>query len=387
VKLAEFILDEMETILQSWEVFARSLPGGASMDVAALRDHARQILEAVCKDIVLEQTREAEITKSHGRAVPLNAEVTAAQTHALMRARIGFDINAMASEYRALRACVLRLWLDRCAPALPDLPDVIRFNEAIDQALAESISHFSSEVDRARNLLLGILGHDLRTPLSAIQMTAHHLRKLNAGAEVSVAAERLIRNGSQMKGLLDDLTAFNRKQLGLGINVNPADTDLGEVFAEQLQQLRTAYPAREVTLEVHGDLRGKWDPVRIQQIVGNLVVNAIRYGAPKRPIHVVLSGLEDEVLFSVENEGEAIPPSALAQMFDPLKRGANQPDIEGSLGLGLYICREITLAHGGSISAQSTGARTQFDVRLPRTPLDPAQCALPVQVSPSGGAV
>jgi signal transduction histidine kinase len=128
-------------------------------------------------------------------------------------------------------------------------------------------------------------------------------------------------------------------------------------------------------LEVHGDLHGKWDPARIQQIVANLVVNALRYGAPKRPIHIVLSGLAQEIVFSVENEGAAIPPATLAQMFDPLKRGANQPDVEGSLGLGLYICREITLAHGGSIAVQSTDAQTRFAVRLPRNRLDPAASA------------
>jgi hypothetical protein len=272
----------------------------------------------------------------------------------------------MASEYRALRASVLRLWVDRCAPAVPDLQEIIRFNEAIDQALCESIRHFSGEVDRARNLLLGILGHDLRTPLSAIQMTALHLRKLNAGSNVSVAAERLVRSGSHMKSLLEDLTAFNRQQLGLGINVRVADTDLGVVFDEQLQQVRAAYPAQEIALEVNGDLRGRWDPGRIQQVVGNLVVNAIRYGAPARPIRVVLSGFEDEISFRVENEGKLIPPSALAQLFDPLKRGADRPAAQESLGLGLYICREITLAHGGSISAESTEARTTFTARLPR---------------------
>lgn len=370
MNLAEFIQIEMETILKQWEAFAKSLPGGSSMGVVALRDHAKQILEAVCKDIVLYEARADEIAKSHGLAPPLNAKETAAQTHAILRARTGFDINEMAAEYRALRASVLRLWVDRCAPGAPDSQEIIRFNEAIDQALCESIGHFTSEVDRARNLLLGTLGHDLRTPLSAIQMTALSLRKLNAGLEVSVAAERLIRSGSHMKSLLDDLTAFNRTQLGLGINVRPTDIDLGSVFEEQLQQVRAAYPAQDVALELHGDLQGRWDPIRVQQVVGNLVVNAIRYGAPARPIRVVLSGLEDEISFRVENEGKMIPPSVLAQLFEPLKRGSDRPAEDEGLGLGLYICREITLAHGGSISAESTEAATAFSVRLPRNGFD-----------------
>lgn len=364
--LAHFIEHNMEAILADWESFAKTLPGGVSMDIAGLRTPAKQLLEEVCEDMVFTQTRELENSKSHGLALPLDAAKTAAQTHALQRARSGFSINEMASEYRALRASVLSLWIDTSALGDSDLSEIMRFNEAIDKALCESIVHFSQEVDRARNLLLGVLGHDLRTPLSAIQMTAQHLKKLNLGSDVSIAAERLIRSGGQMKGLLDDLTAFNRKQLGLGISVSVVETDLSAVFEDQLQQLRAAYPAREITLEVSGDLRGKWDPARLQQVLGNLVVNALRYGASERPVRLVLYGLETEVVFHVKNEGKTIPAATLAQLFDPLRRGADRPDEQGSLGLGLYICREISLAHGGSILAESTESGTVFTVRLPR---------------------
>ena len=100
---------------------------------------------------------------------------------------------------------------------MPD--DVIRFNEAIDQALAESISFFSVQVDQARNLLLGMLGHDMRSPLQTIQMTALYLANLNAGDKVSGAASRLIRSGARMQALLGDMLDFNRTNLGLGINI------------------------------------------------------------------------------------------------------------------------------------------------------------------------
>ena len=366
MRLPDFIERNIEAILAGWETFAKALPSGAALDTAALRDHARQILEAVCKDLVLEQTRDEQILKSKGLAPPLDAKETAAQTHALLRARDGFDINQMASEYRALRASVLRLWADACAPGHPDLQETIRFNEAIDQALCESILYFSAEVDRARNLLLGILGHDMRNPLNAIQLTAYHLKSLNAGADVSAAAGRLIKNGARMKSLLDDLTDFNRTRLGLGIDVIISETDLREVFDDQIQELCTAHPERQITLEVDGDLQGMWDAGRLHQVLGNLVQNALRYGAAGRPVRVVLSGLESEVVFRVENEGERIAPPTLAQMFEPLRRGEDRPDQEGSLGLGLYICREITLAHKGSITAHSTEAKTAFTVRLPR---------------------
>ncbi len=174
MRLADFILRDMESILVEWEAFAGTLfPAAASMTPLALRDEAKEILEAVAKDLSTSQTKQAQIDKSRGRAPKLmDAPETAAQTHAILRARSGFDINQLASEYRALRASVLRLWTESCQPDDINLEDVIRFNEAIDQALAESIGFFSEQVERSRNLLLGMLGHDMRNPLNAIQLTA-----------------------------------------------------------------------------------------------------------------------------------------------------------------------------------------------------------------------
>ena len=181
MRLADFIKRDMEPILAQWEAFAATLmPAAGSMAPADLRDHARQILDAVVKDISSPQTKEEQREKSLGRAPRLiEAPETAAQTHALLRARRGFDINQLAAEYRALRASVLRLWIDDCRPDVPDLNDMVRFNEAIDQAIAESVGFFNDQVEQSRNLFLGMLGHDLRSPLQTIQSTASHLATLN----------------------------------------------------------------------------------------------------------------------------------------------------------------------------------------------------------------
>src|SRR5206468_252060 len=123
--------------------------------------------------------RADQLQKSKGLAPKIvNAPETAAQTHALLRAQSGFSMTQLAAEYRALRASVLRLWMDDCAPAAPCLDYIIRFNEAIDQALAESIEFFVGRVQRSRDLFLGMLGHDLRNPLQSIQMTASYLSAL-----------------------------------------------------------------------------------------------------------------------------------------------------------------------------------------------------------------
>jgi len=370
MRLADFILRDMESILVEWEGFAATLfPAAASMTPLALRGHAKQILEAVATDLSTPQTKQAQTDKSLGRAPKLlDAPETAAQTHAVLRARSGFNINQLASEYRALRASVLRLWTEACQPDDLNLEDVIRFNEAIDQALAESIGFFSEQVDQARNLLLGMLGHDMRNPLNTILMTASYLAALNAGAEVSEAASRLIRSGASMKGLLDDLVDFNRTKLGLGINIALADVDLAAAFADELEQLRGAHPGRRLELEVVGDTRGRWDGMRLQQLLRNLVSNAIKYGAPGEPVRVVLTGEEADVRIAVVNSGPAIQRSALDEIFDPLRRGPAKPDshrIDDGLGLGLYIVREVARAHGGEVDARSDNAETVFVVRLP----------------------
>jgi signal transduction histidine kinase len=290
---------------------------------------------------------------------------TAAQTHAVLRAKSGYDIKQLVSEYRALRASVLSMWVDACTPAAPPLQDVIRFNEAIDQAVAESIGHFSAQVDQARNLLLGMLSHDMRSPLQTVQMTALCLGQLNAGSEVSTAAGRLIRSGARLQALLDDLVDFNRANLGLGMSIVPSQVELGAICAQELEQLRVAYPDSQLQLNVVGDCQGSWDGRRVQQLLGNLVTNAIHHGVPDLSVRVAVVGEKTDVRIEVSNSGPAIDGETLMQLFEPLKRGAANGRHPG-MGLGLYIVREIAKAHGGAAEARSDDRETVFTVRLPR---------------------
>ena len=370
MRLADFIRDHMNAILLQWEAFARTLlPAAADMRSLTLRDHAQQILEAVARDLSTSQSREDQFEKSKGQAPRLaGVPETAAQTHALLRARSGFDINQMVAEYRALRASVLRLWMEGCEPDSHREDDMVRFNEAIDQAVAESVSFFSAQVDLGRNLFLGMLGHDMRSPLQTIQITASYLAALNAGEKVSGAASRLIRSGARMQALLDDMVDFNRTRLGLGISIAPTTIDLAQLFTDELDQLRVVHPDRRIELEVIGDCVGVWDGRRLQQLLGNLVLNAIKYGARDAPVRVTVTDKGAEVLVEVRNTGTVIERSTLDVIFDPLQRGPNPPgtNTDGSLGLGLYIAREIATAHGGEIDARSDAAETIFCVKLPR---------------------
>ena len=369
MRLADFILREMESILAQWEAFAATrLPAAGHMVSLELRDHAQQILEAMVADLRTSQTAEAQAAKSMGLApTPIAAPETAAQIHALLRAKAGFDIKQLASEYRALRASVLALWMEHSPPEKTALLDVIRFNEAIDQALAESISHFHVEVQQARNLLLGVLTHDMRSPLQAIQMTATYLARINAGSEVSQAARRLIGSGGRLQALLNDMVDFSRANLGVGIGVVPSAVEVGALAAEIADEFRGSYPDARLELSVVGDCRGSWDGKRLQQLISNLVVNAIHYGAREEPVRITVRGEEADVCIEVANRGPPIDPPTLSEIFDPLKRGMASPEQPG-LGLGLYIVREVAKAHGGSAEARSDATETVFAVRLPRLP-------------------
>jgi signal transduction histidine kinase len=371
MRLADFIKRDMGAILGEWETFAAAqLPAAADMDSLALRDHAEQLLRAIIKDISSPQNDEEREQKSKGRAArPLQARSTEAETHALLRAQSGFTMNQLAAEYRSLRASVLYLWTKACKPAAIDPRDVYRFNEAIDQAVAESVAFFSTQIENERNLFLGMLGHDMRSPLQVIQMTAAYLSKLDLGTDVATCAARLSKSTRSLKALLDDLLDFNRTKLGLGITISPAAVDLAREFSAELEQLRAANPGRRIDLEIGGDVSGVWDINRLNQLLGNLVVNALKYGASSSPVKIVLNGSVVEVIFSVHNQGPKIEQSILAQIFEPLKRGLDHQAVagsDGSMGLGLYIAREIAIAHHGDISAKSDENETVFTVRLPR---------------------
>ena len=167
----------------------------------------------------------------------------------------------------------------------------------------------------------------------------------------------------------DDLLDFNRTKLGLGIEISPTRVDLALLFADEMNQFQTAHPNRRFDLSIEGDARGSWDGPRLQQLLGNLVANAVKFGASNEPIAIAVMGQPTEVRFEVKNRGPTIDPEALNDVFEPIKRGWREKrpiNNDTSLGLGLYIARAIVKAHKGSIEARSADEQTVFTVRLPR---------------------
>ena len=247
MSLARFIAENSEAILAEFEEFARThTVAGDTMDIAALRDHAAAMLAAIALDISQHQSVEEQELKSKGDApLPVDTATTAAEKHGTDRAESGFTLPEMFAEYRALRASVLRLWTDAGERRLDerDVEDLIRFNEAVDQSLAESITRSSTDLDRSREIFLAILGHDLRTPLGAVLTASAFLVSDGDLAQTNLTMATRIRSSAErMTRLVGDLLDFTTARLGRRIPITRADADIAEITREAVAEIGGQFP-------------------------------------------------------------------------------------------------------------------------------------------------
>jgi signal transduction histidine kinase len=375
MRLADFILANREPILAEWEAFARTCaPASGPMDIAALRDHASEMLTVIAADLATAQGPVAQSEKSKGRAPAEDpAARTAAEEHGTGRAQSGFTVAQLVAEYRALRASVIRLWT-KAEGALDasDIEDLTRFNEAIDQSLAESVLQFNQDVEQAKETFLAILGHDLRTPLGAITTSAEFLLQTADLEEVERSLiARIAGSATRSVTMVGDLLDFTRSRLGEGIPIARAEMDLGQVVRDVVDEIAAAHPGCPIRVDTSGELRGQWDAARLRQAFGNLIANAVQHGADGTAVRVDVRRAEAQVTVAVHNRGAVIPPEQLDGLFNPMRarrapRTAAARGPTGSLGLGLYIAERIVGAHDGTIAVESSEVGgTTFTVFLP----------------------
>lgn len=373
MRLSAFILLHMDSILEAWVDFARTVETPLpALDEAGLRNHAAEILRTVALDMQSPQSAQEQSDKSRGRG-PAPLKKTAAQTHAVMRLVAGFSLDQMVAEYRALRSSILRLWFaQQYTGQEHELDDMVRFNEAIDQALGESISSFESAVEATRKTVLGVLGHDLRTPLSGAWMGTQLLARRDYLTEKDQGiCAQVVQSLDRANQMVCDLLDFARANLGTGIPVHKETTDLVAVGRALVAELRAGYPHANIVFEPEEKLIGPFDSKRMAQVFSNLIANALRHGDISQPITITLDRVGGTALLSVHNYGKAIPTTFLPVLFDPQARCSRQaPDGEKTmsqgLGLGLFIVSEIVKGHEGTIDVESCETSgTMFRIRLP----------------------
>ena len=374
MRLAPFIRANAKQIIGEWEEFAaRLIPAADDMNSKALRDHIKQILAFIADDIEAPQTGSEQVTKSQGDKHPA-AGHSAAETHAALRLAGGFSLDQMVSEYRALRASVIKLWEKKLTdPGPVDISDLTRFNESLDQALTESVEHYSHKLSQSKDLFLGILSHDLSETLGALTVAAGLTLRIGRLHErQTMLVSEIIGSAARATETVAHLIDLTRARLGSGLPVVREPMDMGFVTRKVVDEMRGLHPRREFKVKMSGNLEGHWDKARIGQLLSNLLGNAVRYGFADSHIRVTVGGLAEEVVLSVHNEGVPIPSGAISKIFHSLNRAAAQDRKDHpeavNLGLGLYIAEEIVTAHGGTIAATSSEKDgTTFTVRFPRT--------------------
>jgi K+-sensing histidine kinase KdpD len=236
--------------------------------------------------------------------------------------------------------------------------------------MAESLSRFTDKVNHSGSLFIGTLVHDFRGPLAAVHDSAQALVTRGKLDDKQVKLVSQIETGtSRISRLVSNLIDAVRIRLGKGMPIAPAPMDIGTAVQEAAKEAQAAHPGRKLLIETSGDLEGEWDRARVGQVLSNLIGNAVLHGLKTSAIAVAAKGAGQEVILSVHNEG-AIPPDAVATVFDPLPRGEDENQIQSEKArpdLGLFITKEIVTAHGGKIAVTSSEKEgTAFTVHLPR---------------------
>jgi phosphoserine phosphatase RsbU/P len=242
---------------------------------------------------------------------------------------------------------------------------VVAFDDVTEERVAAAERARTAEFQQ---YVLGIVSHDLRTPIQTVQMGIDGI-KLHAGENEKIhkLADLMGSTTRRMKAIIDQLLDVTRARLGGGIPVTPADTDLEGVVSSVIEELSLAYPTTHIEPKLT-HVRGSWDPDRIAQVVSNLVNNAIQHGPPSSPVWVETEREGDDALLRVRNKnqsGIALTEEQMAKFFSPFRTSRRTKG--AGLGLGLYITSEILRAHHGALSIESDPNMTTFVVRLPIT--------------------
>lgn len=372
MKFAYFIKSHSEEIINEWVKFASdNIRGVSKLQPEEVRDHIKQMLERIVESMETAETDAQQEKKSKGNKIMQIGESEAANQHGEQRADVGFDLMELSSEFRALRASVLRLWEANSKEKKleTDFQEMIRFNEAIDELWMISLKRFDHKVEESKNWFMGILGHDLRNPLTAISGVQQILK---LSANLSDKEKSLIRRSDssvkRMTELINNLLELTNLRLGSGMSINKTPVDLSKQTEKIVQEIELSYPQAKINIETPGPVEGDWDVMRLDQLMTNLITNALRYGIPEIPVTVSIVAKGNNAFFKVHNEGPPVPEKIREMIASGIiTKTKGDPARKDSYGLGLYIVKAIVDGHKGKIEVESNEkAGTTFTITLPR---------------------
>jgi signal transduction histidine kinase len=374
MRLSAFIRRHADKIINEWERYASTcLPAAGSMNSKDLRNHAAELLNFIAADMETAQSDVEQTAKAEGHQ-PRPTSDTEAEKHAILRVADGFTIDQVVGEFRALRASVLHLH-DELVEHPAETKQLIRFNEAVDQMLAESVARHTQlvadhlrEENRQKNEFISVLSHELRNPLGAITSCAHILSAKATDPIIRRAADILTRQTQHMGRLLEDLLDVARiLRARTIIRLDTADlrTCVSDAVEANQQLIKLKQQALDVELPPQ-PVTARVDCTRVTQIISNLVNNAAKYSPSHAQLRVSLSEDADHALIVIRDDGVGIAPDVLPRIFEAFHHKGSAHDGEG-LGIGLWLSRQLVELQKGTITARSDGpgTGTEVSVKLP----------------------
>lgn len=359
--LAEVMKDGLEDLLSDWQerlATKGSAPPERRIPLAA---------EIVRSTIASVEAGRAD------QAAAVRSIKPAAQAYAAACLAEGTPLDDVFEEYLQLKAAMESVWRasGSILAARSMAEDLIELQRALDASLQEACRYYIQRIEDARELLNGILAHDLRTPLSSIMACAEVLvRDPDLNEPQAATAARIHASGGRIQGMVEDVLDFTRTRLKPSLPIVLSWTDVGELARDSRDELTAFNPTVSIRCQTAGDLMLRCDPARVQQLICNLLSNAVQHGARGTTVTLVVQGGPSTVSIRVHNLGPPIPVDKQNVIFYPLFRATldNPRSIQSrGLGLGLYISREIAEAHQGRIECTSTAEEgTTFGVTLPR---------------------
>ena len=359
--LADFLRSHRERIVERWTREVQALPSASGRSRQVIRNHLPRVLDQLAS--TLEQ-----------RAGQDGSAQSAPSVHARERFAEGYDVREVVAEYEILRRTFLESYAAEAdelgADARARIRAIAQLDAIIDSAIGDAVDQFVASRDRARDVFVSILGHDLRAPLQSILFAAEAILDRSEALSPTLLlrfAGRVRTSAKRMGDMIGDLLDFTRAHLGGGIPIAPVPVDVRALIREVVDELAVSHAERRIECRARsarGDFRGTWDPIRITQAITNLVGNALEHGDD--PIVVEPIDRGPSIAIEVRNHGE-LAPDAVGGLFRPFAQlGTPARGPRAGLGLGLYIVSEIAHAHHGGVEVESKDGGTTFRLWLPR---------------------